>query len=335
MKKLPLILFLLFPLGLFSFDWKKAGYEILEQKNASDSSFQILIVADANKRNFEIKFQQELNPAQIQILMDLKERFYGWSNLRIKSLSFIVWQDKISVSLLPDEFIYEGQNLARVIPGGLFFYWQQNKLFYEFRVQEGETFLKLKGELRDNEGFFAKMKAPGPAFEEQKKQEELMKAIVEEEFKKELQKDISQEPEKKDAADEKKEEQTIFFGFSIFAGSGALGSLSVDLDLGWLILSPAAGFTLYYPDSSDPNIKAMGVPLGMRVAVPILDAVVVRPYLLGAVYYGLEIENYESQFIWLAGAGTYFLRYFFTEGSYLSNQNGQGFVFGLGMRFIF
>ena len=109
----------------------------------------------------------------------------------------------------------------------------------------------------------------------------------------------------------------------------------MDLDLGWLILSPGAGFTLYYPDPSAPNLKSMGVPLGMRVAVPILDAVVVRPYLLGAAYYGLAIENYESQFIWLSGAGTYFLRYFFAEGSYLSNQNGQGFVFGLGMRFIF
>lgn len=319
MKKNYRVLLIFILLFLFSaFQWKDMKVKVLSQKKSALGEI-IYLLKDKKGNEFEIFSQGELKEEQVENILILKNRIFSWQEIKVKKLRFFPEKNHIQIVISPSAFTYKDENIASFVPGGIALSWTPDSFNYEFRILKEEKSVRIKGKVSEGNQFIQKIGAYA------------QKPIQD----KDIPKDGSAVSldEKKNKGDiTRNESSDIEHYIRIYLGSGALASLGYGFFWNGFEFNPSAGF-VSFPETNVEK-KQMGVVFGGRLAYYVLRLNILETYLFGGGFYGVEIENYKPEFIWMGGVGQVVFRYFYAEFSYLKNQNGGGMVLGLGIRII-
>ncbi len=151
-----LILFVLLTTGTFLYadGWRSDHITIVREQKSKGLDH--LILKDASGKQFEV-FESSLSTEkQIQRILELKDFFYGWKSLKIKSLEFRLSRTKLNINVVPAELRMNGKDLATVIPSGILFL-DRKTLEYQYRILSKKNTLKIQGKYINEMEFFQKL----------------------------------------------------------------------------------------------------------------------------------------------------------------------------------
>lgn len=86
----------------------------------------------------------------------LRELFYGWDSLTIDTINIIEEDDTLEISIIPQEFIIAGQDVAEYMPAGMLFFYD-DRLEYDFRMYKDNIFVPIDGIYYNEEAFLYKI----------------------------------------------------------------------------------------------------------------------------------------------------------------------------------
>ena len=99
---------------------------------------------------------ENLTDASRKALQVMLSTFNGWKYLTIGTQRVVITEKRTEMALVPESFMYEGTDLAAYMPSGMQFYYT-SYLEYDFRMYKEKLFLRLSGQLFDEEQFCEKL----------------------------------------------------------------------------------------------------------------------------------------------------------------------------------
>lgn len=100
---------------------------------------------------------ENLNDTSRKALQVMLATFNGWEYLTIGEQRVVIKEGRTEMALIPESFVYRGTNLAEYMPSGMQFYYT-TYLEYDFRMYKDRLFLRVSGQLFDEEQFCKKLK---------------------------------------------------------------------------------------------------------------------------------------------------------------------------------
>jgi len=123
---------------------KKIAPTIELVKITNLNSKKMFVLKDTMKNKFFIEKNLYITEKILKTILKLKEQFFSWTNLTIQQITFEPLSDKIQIYILPAEFIYDGIEINKYIPMGMFFIYK-GTLSYNFRLVKDNFFIKIEG----------------------------------------------------------------------------------------------------------------------------------------------------------------------------------------------
>lgn len=142
------------PLGLRAYDWESRGIKVQNTEQNGEEIY--LSLVDGSGRQFGIKYFNELAPADVEQILNLRNSFYGWKNMKPARMDFFVTGQVIEIAVFPQKFTYKNTDLLPFVPGGMLF-TQAGDLSYNFRITRNNIFIRIAGQYRDEDELGAKM----------------------------------------------------------------------------------------------------------------------------------------------------------------------------------
>lgn len=340
MKRIFIILmFLAVPLALRAVNWEARGARIVGKTSTPSAGMERLILTDAKGRSFEVNHSGSISEAQAGSILLMNERFYSWKHVAIKTIEYHLTSDMIHAQVHAEKIEFRTANLKENLPSGFEFFKDDRDLTYRFRMVSGNISVRVEGVYSDEESLLAEMSgAINNIRKGDKSVPESGKAVAGDGNV--ALRSGSTAGARIDAGNDASSSTTPAGGSqssgssfshwaSVYMGSGALVTVSYSLSWHGIELSPTLGY-IYYKDE---DLVRQALPLGLRLGweVP-FSYWTMKPYLFagGLYYYGLA--EYDSRPMATGGLGVRFLGHFFAEGSYIYQEDGQGFALGLGAR---
>jgi hypothetical protein len=135
----------------FGVDVQSYGYTVNGTHQENGKSFTDII--DSNGQAVSIATSgSAFTDANMKVLGDVLTTLESWSDLKIGSIKVIFNDDRADVLVVPTSFVYKDVDLAKYMPSGIQMYYD-NYLQYDFRMLKDNLFLRLKGEVYDQDQF--------------------------------------------------------------------------------------------------------------------------------------------------------------------------------------
>lgn len=128
--------------GLYAYDWQSQGLTVVSNGNSTDRPS--VTLKDSRNHVFTVVETVPVSDLFVTKILRYKDEFFAMRTLAIKSLTFTVYEDSFEVVLMPASFVIDGKDLNEYLPSGMLFYYQ-NDLNYDFRMNIGTVFMKIKG----------------------------------------------------------------------------------------------------------------------------------------------------------------------------------------------
>jgi len=139
---------------LFAADLSAKGLKLLSQ--SKEDGLTVLEMQDGKGNIFSVGSSRELSDAQVDTVAIIKDGFYAWKYLKIRSLKIIVSGNKADIVIIPESFVYKEFDFAEYLPAGMKFYFDA-ALEYDFRAFVQNLFLRIKGQFFTEEQFCEKL----------------------------------------------------------------------------------------------------------------------------------------------------------------------------------
>jgi len=121
---------------------QQAGLAV--QAQGRQGAYDVFLVRDEAGLEITVLAEGPVTDAQRETLLALRERALGLRSLRVRNARALVTPDAIDLLVVPDAYVYEGQNLMPFLPGGIRFHLD-GVLSYDFRMLVGHYFLRITG----------------------------------------------------------------------------------------------------------------------------------------------------------------------------------------------
>ncbi len=148
--------------NLYAFDWNnedlqdKEKITVVHITNINGSKS--VVLEDSKQHQFTVTYKKEFNLSRALDILELKNTFFSFANIKVKDINFIINKAGIDVILLPSSVIVNNTNIIKYIPSGLFFLYNKNKeLQYNFRMTKDNLFMRIKGYFLGEDKLIAKI----------------------------------------------------------------------------------------------------------------------------------------------------------------------------------
>lgn len=153
MKKFVFSLTIIFfsQIPLSAFDWARENILVNKTENINDKTQ--LELKDASNRFFSVKYHGVFDSLRVKKILILKDNFYSWKNMSIRSIKFFVLEKGLKIVIIPEKFMVKGKNYGSYMPAGMVFYFLKN-LRFNFRMIKDSVSMKIKGRFINKPEFF-------------------------------------------------------------------------------------------------------------------------------------------------------------------------------------
>jgi hypothetical protein len=142
MKRIVLIFLIMsFAASLHALDWKSKNITVLETTKEKDVTTATLKDSEGNA--FTVSYT-ELSDETADLILKRKDEFYRWKTMKINSIKFVAYRDRIEIAILPSTFSCSGTDIIPYLPAGMFFIYR-DVLEYNFRITKDDLFVRIKG----------------------------------------------------------------------------------------------------------------------------------------------------------------------------------------------
>ncbi len=141
-------IFILLAGGAYAYDWAGKGLSVSSEVKEGEAT--VLTLKDAEGRSFTVNAVAEIDEAAGNKIIELKNAFYAWSVIKIRTISFEKKADALNIAILPAELTYKGLNILEFMPAGISLSLT-DVLVYNFRITRNNIFIRVYGEYSDEQ----------------------------------------------------------------------------------------------------------------------------------------------------------------------------------------
>jgi len=146
--------FYLITLSVAALDLGDLEYEVITSRR--ENGQQIYEGIDQYGNKLTLVGTENLSDDSRKALQVMLATFNSWEHLTIDTQRVVITKKRTEMALIPESFEYEGVNLSEYMPSGMQFYYT-NYLEYDFRLYKDNLFLRMSGQLYDEEQFCEKL----------------------------------------------------------------------------------------------------------------------------------------------------------------------------------
>lgn len=155
-RSLPAAVFLCLALNGFALD--PANYASSLVSTSTEGESTVVTLQDASGRSFVVAYLEEPSADVMKKVVQLKDLFFAWKNITIRSLRFTITDDIVDSLVIPDRILVNGSDVQSFVPAGLLFSFS-GSLGYDFRVTKDNFFLRVRGTYSSEEEMTQKIAA--------------------------------------------------------------------------------------------------------------------------------------------------------------------------------
>ncbi|MCL6590642.1 MAG: hypothetical protein K6U80_11860 [Firmicutes bacterium] len=140
----------------FAYNWQPANIKVMNTVKAGGQT--TLTLQDKDLRLFKVSYPGDNLPDDVAAaIIKYKTEFFAWRNLEIKEIKFILSLDILDIMIIPARIMYNGANIASVIPAGIIFIYDPaapgNGLQYDFKILKDNLIARVTGKYTTEAGF--------------------------------------------------------------------------------------------------------------------------------------------------------------------------------------
>ena len=150
LKRVFVLLLLFCAGGLFAIDLDDLGYDVIRSR--PDGDLTLYEVRDSAGNELVVVYRGELSAGQGERLDRIVDQFFSFEYITLDELRVVFAEDRTEILAVPASFTYDGVQLARYMPAGMTFYFD-NALEYDFRIRVENIFVRISGQLFDEQQF--------------------------------------------------------------------------------------------------------------------------------------------------------------------------------------
>ena len=144
-------LFLCLGLGVYAMDLSSFGYQVLGTHQENELTF--YDAKDASGLSFAVASAAPLTGDNMQVLHIILSTFEHWQYLKVSRIRIVFSANNhADILVVPISFDYKGVDLSTYMPSGMQFFYE-GYLGYDFRMYKDNLFLRLKGQVFDENDF--------------------------------------------------------------------------------------------------------------------------------------------------------------------------------------
>jgi hypothetical protein len=143
MKKISLLLIILFSLSLYGFDWQTKGGTVQSDEELGLAN--TVELTTPNGYEITVKNEELVTSETADVIFSLTNRFNELEYIKVGTMTFHVLDNLIRVVIIPSSFTYNDRNYMENVEAGIQFTYQNEVLTYNFRIRIRNMFLKLQG----------------------------------------------------------------------------------------------------------------------------------------------------------------------------------------------
>jgi hypothetical protein len=155
-RSLSAAVFLCLALNGFALD--PANYASSLVSTSTEGESTVVTLQDASGRSFVVAYLEEPSADVMKKVVQLKDLFFAWKNIAIRSLRFTITDDIVDSLVIPDRILVNGSDVQSFVPAGLLFSFS-GSLGYDFRVTKDNFFLRVRGTYSSEEEMTQKIAA--------------------------------------------------------------------------------------------------------------------------------------------------------------------------------
>jgi len=155
-RSLPAAVFLCLALNGFALEPANYGSSLVSTATDGDST--AVTLQDGAGRSFVVAYVEEPSADVMKKVVELKDLFFAWKNITIKTLRFTITDDVVDTLIIPDKILVNGSDVQSFVPAGLLFSFSGG-LAYDFRVTKDNFFLRVRGTYTSEEEMTQKIAA--------------------------------------------------------------------------------------------------------------------------------------------------------------------------------
>lgn len=143
---------------VYAVNWPGLDANITEKNE--DGSWVMLTLKDGQNHTFKVTYQDEaLAGKLVGKIIQYKNEFYSWRQVRLKEISFVVSANFLEVIIIPLEITHNKVNLAGAIPAGITMTYYQDKdtLRYDFRIMKDNLLMRIPGDYHTEDELVSKL----------------------------------------------------------------------------------------------------------------------------------------------------------------------------------
>lgn len=129
-------------------------YEVTSSR--TENGQQVFEGVDQYGNELTLVGTENLTDASRKSLQVMLSTFNAWKYLVIGTQRVVITEERTEMALIPESFVYKDINLAEFMPSGMQFYYT-TYLEYDFRFYKDRLFLRMSGQLFDEEQFCKKL----------------------------------------------------------------------------------------------------------------------------------------------------------------------------------
>ncbi len=144
-------LFFCVGLGAYAVNLSTYGYQVLGTHQENELTF--YDATDSTGLSFAVASAAPLTSANMQVLHIVLSTFEQWQSLKVSRIRIVFSANNhADILVIPASFDYKGVDLSSYMPSGMQFFYD-GYLGYDFRMYKDNLFLRLKGQVFDEDDF--------------------------------------------------------------------------------------------------------------------------------------------------------------------------------------
>ena len=141
-------------LTVFAASWQKHGMTVESTKKEIRNTITILKTSDG--LTIQVTAADDVAAETVSRIAESAKKLNSLTGLTVSSLRYVVRKDGLEISLIPQKYVIDNQEVHRYLPGGLYFSYRTN-LNYNFRLKKDGVFVRIKGTLLDGKTLASKI----------------------------------------------------------------------------------------------------------------------------------------------------------------------------------
>jgi len=142
-------------LGAYALDLASYGYQVLGIHQENELT--VYEAKDTAGLSFAVASAAPLTGENMQVLHVILSTFEQWQYLKVSRIRIVFSANNhADILVIPASFTYKGVDLSTYMPSGMQFFYD-GYLGYDFRMYKDNLFLRLKGQVFDENDFASRL----------------------------------------------------------------------------------------------------------------------------------------------------------------------------------